>query len=181
MNGIILSSNRSRGRGSRAMIKLLSTTIINSHYRYRYRYRYGRRYYHHHHSISHKPSITTTSTITNNHNLHSYALNGGVVEGVWVFHRHGDRTPSRSLLPDDQKGEEIDFWKTKLPKEEYIKFLNERFPVDRHASVGEEYLDVARFPYGFLTEVGTKQMLKVGQRFQLRHCARTRVAGTVSK
>ena len=142
-----------------------------------------RRY--HNHSMSHRPSVASNSVHRKNSldkpSLHSYALTGGVVEGVWVFHRHGDRTPSRSLLPNDQKEAEVEFWKTKLPKTEYIEFLNEMFPVDRHESLGEEYLDVARFPYGFLTEIGSKQMFKVGQRFNLRHCARSRVPGSVAK
>ena len=101
--------------------------------------------------------------------MHSYTSQEGTVEGVWVFARHGDRTPSRSLLSDDQRPSEEEFWKTKLPQPEYIDELNEMFPVDRHESLGEEYLDVKRFPYGFLTELGTKQMKRVGQKFNLRN------------
>lgn len=97
---------------------------------------------------------------------------GGVVEGVWIFARHGDRTPSRSLCPPDRKDEEAAFWRTKLPTPDPVtalKILSEHFPADIHPSNAGEFLDVGRRPFGFLTKVGIEQLRNNGRRFFLRY------------
>eukprot|EP00815_Leptocylindrus_aporus_P004562 CAMPEP_0116059166 /NCGR_PEP_ID=MMETSP0322-20121206/5636_1 /TAXON_ID=163516 /ORGANISM="Leptocylindrus danicus var. apora, Strain B651" /LENGTH=472 /DNA_ID=CAMNT_0003543499 /DNA_START=102 /DNA_END=1517 /DNA_ORIENTATION=+ len=110
--------------------------------------------------------------------VRSYSKNGGIVEGVWIFHRHGDRTPSRSLLAAGEESEkEGDMWKTKLPDEKFLEALNLNFPPDVHESQGEGFLDISRYPYGFLTGLGCSQMKRVGQKLSLRYRARPRISG----
>lgn len=115
--------------------------------------------------------------------------NGGVVEGVWVFARHGDRTPSRPLCAPHRKDEEAAFWRTKLPSPDPVtafKILSERFPPDIHPSNLGKFLDVERRPFGFLTKVGIEQLNTNGRRFFVRYeqhghrCPSTGVADTDS-
>mmetsp|Transcript_15460 Transcript_15460/g.24000 ORF Transcript_15460/g.24000 Transcript_15460/m.24000 type:complete len:483 (+) Transcript_15460:146-1594(+) len=128
------------------------------------------------HSVSHGNGAKRRPFSNDKH--HSYALQGGSVEGVWVFHRHGDRTPSRPLCGEDMIEEEAAFWRTKLPSLDSSDRLNDKFSIDVHESHNEEFLDAKREPYGYLTMIGMQQMLKVGEKYHLRHCARNRVAGS---
>jgi hypothetical protein len=96
----------------------------------------------------------------------------GIVEGVWVFARHGDRTPSRSLCAAHRKDEEAAFWRSKLPTPDPVtalKVLSENFPLDIHPSNQGRFLDVKRRPFGFLTKVGIDQLHTNGKRFCLRY------------
>mmetsp|Transcript_2747 Transcript_2747/g.4435 ORF Transcript_2747/g.4435 Transcript_2747/m.4435 type:complete len:502 (-) Transcript_2747:127-1632(-) len=115
--------------------------------------------------------------------------NGGVVEGVWVFARHGDRTPSRPLCAPHRKDEEAAFWRTKLPSPDPVtalKMLSERFPPDIHPSNLGKFLDVERRPFGFLTKLGIEQLNTNGRRFFVRYeqhghrCPSTGLADTES-
>ena len=130
------------------------------------------------HSVSN--GKTANGRLFFNDKHHSYALQGGTVEGVWVFHRHGDRTPSRPLCGEDIVEEEAEFWRTKLPSLDCNDRLKGKFPTDVHESNNEEFLDVKREPYGYLTRIGMQQMRKVGVKHHLRHCARNRVAGSLT-
>lgn len=102
----------------------------------------------------------------------SIALNGGIVEGVWVFTRHGDRTPSRPLSAPHRKDEEAAFWRTTLPSPDPVaafKILSEHFPPDIHPSNLGEFLDVHRRPFGFLTKLGVEQLHANGEKFSDRY------------
>lgn len=92
----------------------------------------------------------------------------GTIEGVWVFHRHGDRAPSEPLCTDEMLDKESSFWKSKLPESKEVKSLSKRFPPKIHPSNGEP-LDSKKFPYGFLTRIGASQMYKVGRKLGVRY------------
>lgn len=98
--------------------------------------------------------------------------NGGTIEGVWVFTRHGDRTPSRPLCASHMVDTEAAFWRTKLPQPESahpFKVLTELFPAEFHPSNGGQFQDVLRYPFGFLTRVGVDQLQRNGKRFFIRY------------
>jgi hypothetical protein len=110
-----------------------------------------------------------------------YSTNGGLVVGVWVFARHGDRTPSRSLCPPEWKERESMFWRSKLPTPDpvsVLKSLSQNFPLDIHPSNQGNFIDVNRRPYGYLTYLGMEQLQTSGRRFAIRydrhgyHCKR---------
>ena len=98
-----------------------------------------------------------------------YEVNGGKIQGVWVFHRHGDRTPSAPLCHDEDITKESDFWKAKLPPTQLMKYLAAKFPLDMHPSWGNVHLDTKRDPYGALTMLGAAQMHRVGEKFFHRY------------
>lgn len=100
-----------------------------------------------------------------------------VVQGVWVFHRHGDRTPSRSLVPPHMYEEEASYWRTKIPQpaKEYHEAFNHFFPItyvddsdgghknnDKPTKEKRTFIDGKKEPYGFLTFRGMDQMKQVG-------------------
>ena len=92
------------------------------------------------------------------------------VQAVWVFHRHGDRTPARSLVPDHMYEEEASFWQTKIPPQRsYHDAFNCNFPTIGKQT--EDFIDAQgdREPYGFLTYRGMDQMRLVGQRLAHRY------------
>jgi len=103
-----------------------------------------------------------------------YWTNDGVVEGVWVFSRHGDRTPSRPLCPEHRREEEAAYWMTKLPVPDsatvYERF-SQYFPVETANTDSESntFIDVARNPFGFLTSKGLLQLSENGKRFFNRY------------
>lgn len=96
------------------------------------------------------------------------------VEAVFVFHRHGDRTPGKSLVADEFMEEESLFWQTKIPPSDrsYYEMLSERFPVTRLGNYKDHKKgnDVSLFKdtlggnesYGFLTWKGMHQMYHNG-------------------
>ncbi len=102
-----------------------------------------------------------------------YSTNDGKVVGVWIFFRHGDRAPSRPLSAPHRLGEESIFWQERLPSpdlkttfREYSKF----FPPDIHRSNNNgQFLDVRRFPFGFLTQRGLQQTRENGARLFNRY------------
>ena len=101
-----------------------------------------------------------------------YSTNGGIVEGVWTFARHGDRTPSRSLCAPQWSDVEAAFWRSKLPTPDPVaalKALSEHFPPDIHPSNDGQFIDVTRRPYGFLTRLGMEQLHTNGRRFFIRY------------
>jgi len=98
-----------------------------------------------------------------------YATNGGIIEGIWIFHRHGDRTPSSPLVAEHLIESDAAFWQTKLPDTSVVEAVAHRFPKQIYSSSSEKYLDGKREPYGFLTRVGTSQMYNAGRRFFLRY------------
>lgn len=42
-------------------------------------------------------------------------IDGGTVQGVWIFSRHGDRSPGRCLMLAHRRNEEAAYWVSKLP------------------------------------------------------------------
>jgi Histidine phosphatase superfamily (branch 2) len=121
-----------------------------------------------------------------------YWTNDGIIEGVWIFSRHGDRTPSRPLTPAHRRQEEAAYWMTKLPIpdsmavfESYSKYfpvviqqpqenpemINPAGPMDNVNTNQHVFIDVARNPFGFLTSKGLQQLADKGQRFFNRYNA----------
>lgn len=98
-----------------------------------------------------------------------YATNGGIIEGIWIFHRHGDRTPSSPLVAEHLIEKEAAFWRTKLPDSSIVENVSSRFPKRSHSKRNVDYLDGKREPYGFLTRVGTSQMFNAGRKFASRY------------
>ena len=94
------------------------------------------------------------------------------IEAVFVFHRHGDRTPGSSLVADDQANDESEFWKTKIPPSTLYESLSKRFPaVHQDNKINNKYhssYDSFRESsggnksYGFLTWKGLHQMYHQG-------------------
>jgi Histidine phosphatase superfamily (branch 2) len=53
-----------------------------------------------------------------------YRHNDGLVEGVWIFCRHGDRTPGRALSPAHRRSQEGAFWVRTLKRHTvYLSFI----------------------------------------------------------
>lgn len=100
------------------------------------------------------------------------STNGGKIEGVWLFMRHGDRTPGRSLCAPQFEEQEKAYWRTKLPTPDpvasFYKF-SELYPPDIHPSNGGEFVDVSRVPFGFLTTLGVQQQQTNGKRLHARY------------
>jgi hypothetical protein len=98
-----------------------------------------------------------------------FLRSGGVVEGVWIFTRHGDRVPSRSLSPAHRRQEEASFWMSTLPcRDSAAAFENfsRRYPLSTHADFNQgKFIDVARNPFGFLTQRGLEQLNGKGHEF----------------
>jgi hypothetical protein len=104
---------------------------------------------------------------------HRYLKNDGVVEGVWMFCRHGDRTPSRPLSPSHRRKEEAAYWMTRLPSPDSataFEAYSRCFPPDIHQNTNHgQFLDVGRNPFGFLTQMGLSQLKENGHRFFHRY------------
>lgn len=95
--------------------------------------------------------------------------NAGVIEGAWIFCRHGDRTPGRCLSPEHRHDEEAAFWLTKLPFPDSataFEGYSKRFPVEIHGpeSNNGHFIDTRRNPFGFLTQSGLVQLQDLGHR-----------------
>lgn len=99
--------------------------------------------------------------------------NDGIIEGVWVFVRHGDRAPSRPLSPNHKIAAEADFWRSKLPRPDSLaafQGFSQHFPPCIHPGTNDgEFLDVRRAPFGFLTHTGVKQTNELGARLFRRY------------
>ncbi len=94
------------------------------------------------------------------------------IEAVFVFHRHGDRTPGSSLVADDQANDESEFWKTKIPPSLLYGSLSKKFPAIHQINNNNSgcHSDYESFressggnkSYGFLTWKGLHQMYHQG-------------------
>ena len=98
------------------------------------------------------------------------------VEAVFVFHRHGDRTPGRSLVAEEYANDESGFWKTKIPPSSCFEILCERFPVTRQQTYSNSNNNTnyatgydsfresseGNRSFGFLTWKGLHQMYHKG-------------------
>jgi hypothetical protein len=117
--------------------------------------------------------VNSGATSTSADSDEDFLLNGGTVEGVWVFCRHGDRTPCRSLAAEHMEPKEAAFWQSRLPYPDAVtafKMLSETFPPQIHPSNNDgKFFDVERKPFGFLTEHGMEQMRTNGRRFYNRY------------
>jgi hypothetical protein len=94
------------------------------------------------------------------------------LEGIWVFHRHGDRSPNRFLLAEHRYDEEAEFWLTKVPPTDltHYEWLRQMIPTRIHESNNEgKFLDAGRAPFGFLTWKGMNQMRDKGYQFASRY------------
>jgi Histidine phosphatase superfamily (branch 2) len=129
---------------------------------------------------------SSSSQHSQQHQQPDYWTNDGVIEGVWIFTRHGDRTPSRPLTPMHRRAEEAAFWMTKLPTpDSYAVFqaYSKYFPVSiqppitttggnentGHSHQPHVFRDVALNPFGFITSKGLQQLADNGQRFYNRY------------
>jgi len=102
-----------------------------------------------------------------------YRLDGGITEGVWIFCRHGDRTPGRVLSPGHNQNKEGAFWVSRLPypdtKSAFADFCK-YFPPDVHVGTNQgQFMDSKRNPFGFLTRKGLRQLKENGHRFFNRY------------
>jgi Histidine phosphatase superfamily (branch 2) len=98
----------------------------------------------------------------------SYNGNAGVIEGVWMFIRHGDRTPTRPMSPENRREEEAAFWVSRLPVPnswQVLKDFSTHFPIHTDG----QFFELKRNPYGFLTEKGLHQLNEHGKRFRARY------------
>lgn len=123
-----------------------------------------------------RPYATASSDEQAKENLVSpdYWTNDGVIEGVWIFSRHGDRTPSRPLSPEHRRDDEAAFWMTKLPIPDsatVFEAFSKFFPVEKQKGPGldDTFIDVSRNPFGFLTSKGLQQLSENGRRFFNRY------------
>lgn len=90
----------------------------------------------------------------------------GVVEGVWIFSRHGDRTPVRPLCPKHRRNEEAAYWVQKLPVPDTASvFRNyaKKYPVQRSGAYSDTFMEERRNPFGFLTSKGLYQLAENGR------------------
>jgi hypothetical protein len=100
-------------------------------------------------------------------------LNDGLVEGVWMFCRHGDRAPARCLSPRHRSDDESAFWMARLPYPDTataFEALSKRFPVEILPGTNQgRFIDDKRNPFGFLTQTGIEQLKETGHRFFNRY------------
>jgi hypothetical protein len=118
--------------------------------------------------IGFEPSLPTS----NSGSEQDWVTNDGIIEGVWVFVRHGDRAPSRPLSPNHKLIEEAEFWRRKLPRPDSMAAFEELCRIFRpviHPSNGGRFLDTSRAPFGFLTHTGIKQTCELGSRLFQRY------------
>lgn len=100
--------------------------------------------------------------------------NQSEVIAVWIFNRHGDRTPGRSLVEDSYRDEESAFWRTKIPPIDrtHYDMLSEIFPAAIHPNNNcGQFLDAGSGsePYGFLTWKGMQQLCDKGRMIGQRY------------
>lgn len=111
--------------------------------------------------------------LSTNNSSDDYLRNKGIVEGVWIFCRHGDRAPSRPLSPPHKLEEEAEFWASRLPRPgSFLTFqeFSRYFTPDIHDdSNDEKFLDTRRYPFGFLTHKGMEQTREIGKRLFRRY------------
>lgn len=98
-----------------------------------------------------------------------YLKSDGIVEGVWIFTRHGDRVPGRCLSPEHRINDEAAFWMTRLPNSPdtaaAFQSFSKCYPLDIHPGFNQgKFIDTARNPFGFLTQSGLEQLNKNGQK-----------------
>ena len=109
------------------------------------------------------PYTDTTNLLTND----------GIVEGVWMFCRHGDRAPGRPMSPLHRRDEEASFWISKLPfpnSAAAFQALSQRFPLYILPGTNQgKFIDVTRNPFGFLTQNGLVHLKETGHRFFNRY------------
>ena len=109
------------------------------------------------------------STIRSGYVDSTYLQNKGTIEGVWIFHRHGDRAPNRYLGDARYQAAESAYWHSLLPSIEQYAALSQHFPPSIHSSQNNgKHTDLNREPFGFLTLNGMDQMRCVGKRFRKR-------------
>ena len=92
------------------------------------------------------------------------------MEGVWIFSRHGDRSPGRCLSPAHRRQEEAAFWVSKLPYPDSTaayRAYSQHFPLHvaaRNTTNNNQgqFLDTRRNPYGFLSQKGLGQLKASG-------------------
>lgn len=131
---------------------------------------FGRKRHYHATSIIGSSSSSDSDSDPNNP-----LTNGGTVEAVFIFHRHGDRAPNRYLGDPKYLQHESEHWYGRIPQPpgavgSVHDELSRYFPPDIHASQNEgRYMDISREPFGFLTYRGTNQMREVGGGFRRRY------------
>lgn len=106
--------------------------------------------------------------------IRSFSARQEIVEGVFLFHRHGDRTPGKSLVADNYTDEESSFWKTRIPPtdQSYYEMLSQRFPAKLHPDNNSgQFKDASggNESYGFLTWKGMHQMYHTGNAMSGRY------------
>lgn len=115
----------------------------------------------------------TTNNIIDSDDGIDYRTDGGIVEGVWIFCRHGDRSPGRVLSPAHRRNEEGAFWTSRLPYPDSITAFSaycQHYPPMIYPGTNDgEFLDTKRNPYGFLTQKGLSQLKENGHRFFNRY------------
>jgi hypothetical protein len=125
----------------------------------------------------HRYSGRITQQISNINKIRytNNAANESELVAVWVFHRHGDRTPGQCLVEDSYRDEESAFWRTKIPPIDrtHYDMLSEKFPAVIHPENNQgQFLDAVSGsePYGFLTWNGMQQLYEkgrmIGQRYR---------------
>jgi hypothetical protein len=98
-----------------------------------------------------------------------YLQTDGVVEGVWIFTRHGDRVPGRCLSPEHKVDDEAAFWMTRMPcspdSAAAFESFSKCFPIDIHPGFNQgKFIDTSKNPFGFLTQSGLEQLNENGRK-----------------
>lgn len=111
-------------------------------------------------------SSSSSSSLSSPSSSPDYSLDDGVVEGVWIFSRHGDRSPGRCLVPAHRRIQEAAYWVSKLPHPDSTaayQAYSRYFPLRVVQPTNEgTFLDTRRNPYGFLSQKGLVQLKTAG-------------------
>ncbi len=97
-----------------------------------------------------------------------------IVEGVFLFHRHGDRTPGKSLVAEEYVAAETSFWQARIPPtdQSYYEMLSQKFtPRLNPNNNGGQFKDASggNQTFGFLSWKGMAQMHFNGREMASRY------------
>lgn len=126
------------------------------------------------HQLRRSLSNKNHTTVLQNRNITTSSPdNEETIEGVFIFHRHGDRSPARCLVASHMQDAEASFWEKQIPPldRSFYHGFCDKFTTSIHSSL-PAFLDAKREPFGSLSYKGMNQMKDVGKQMATRYHSR---------